>query len=136
MHPTSRHWSKAYLLFRTCLFLYFAFELFQIIICSKRGGQMETPGQTCIQPRFSIRTHANQLPHHPTYTPLASQPLLHQYTSHELFTNQYSLPSNVDFPGCILTLPTRFGLCPFEPSLPSCAISAHDPRAPLGLWAH
>ena len=32
-------------------------------------GQRETPGQTFIQPRFSIRTHASQQPFHPAYTP-------------------------------------------------------------------
>ena len=53
-----------------------------------------------------------------------------RHICHELSTHQYSLPSKVDFPGCSMALPTRFGLCPFEPSLPFCAISAHDP------WHH
>ena len=50
--------------------------------------------------------------------------------------NTTSTSSNVNLPGCILLLPIRFGPCPFETSLPSCAISADDPRAPLDLWTH
>jgi hypothetical protein len=110
-------------------------------LARRGGGTEETPGLTFTQPRFSIRTHASQLTPSGVHFMFAGLPIVEtshlphnpshiiiRHTCHELSTHQYSLPSNVDFPGCILTLPTRFGLCPFEPSLPSCAISAHDPR--------
>ena len=50
--------------------------------------------------------------------------------------NATSTSSNKNFPGCIRTLPISLRLFSFEPSLTTCPISAHDPRAPLGLWAH
>ena len=115
---------------------------------ARRGGGR---GKSRSRPSFSpvlasVHTQVNyhtipptlhiRLPPDSWNLPLASRPLSPQDTSRDLFTTQYSLPSKVDFPGCILTLPTRFRQCPFEPMLPSCAISAHDPREPLVLWAH
>ena len=124
---------------------YFAFELCQFIIYPpslEEGGAEGNPGAGLHSAPFqhpytrkSTTTPSGvhsmfaglpivktfHLPHNPSHISI-------RHICHELSTHRHSLPSDVDFTGCILTLPTRFGLCPFEPSLPSCVISAHDAR--------
>ena len=108
---------------------YFAFELCQFIIYPpslEEGGAEGNPGAGLHSAPFqhpytrkSTTTPSGvhsmfaglpivktfHLPHNPSHISI-------RHICHELSTHRHSLPSDVDFTGCILTLPTRFWTVP------------------------